>query len=40
MPRTSPYAITLTDVERAELEARARRYTSSYVEIVRARIVL
>lgn len=40
MPRTSPYAITLTDAERAELEARARRYTSPYVEVVRARIVL
>jgi transposase len=40
MPRTSPYGITLTDVERTELEARARRYTSPYVEVVRARIVL
>jgi transposase len=40
MPRTSPYAIMLTDTERADLEARARRYTSPYVEVVRARIVL
>jgi transposase len=40
MPRTSPYGITLTDVERTELEARARRYTSPYVKVVRARIVL
>jgi transposase-like protein len=40
MPRTSPYGITLTDVERTELEARARRYTSPYAEVVRARIVL
>jgi transposase len=40
MPRVSPYILTLTDVERAELEARARRYTSPYSEVVRARIVL
>ena len=40
MPRTSPYTITLAEAERAELEARARRYTSSYSEVVRARIVL
>jgi transposase len=40
MPRTSPYAVTLTAAERTELEARARRYTSPYVEVVRARIVL
>ena len=40
MPRTSPYRIVLSDVERDELEARARRYTSPYVEVVRARIVL
>jgi transposase-like protein len=40
MPRTSPYSITLAEAERAELEARARRYTSSYSEVVRAKIVL
>jgi transposase len=40
MPRTSPFSITLTDAERAELETRARRYTSPYVEVVRAKIVL
>ena len=40
MPRTSPYSITLADAERAELEARARRYTSPYSDVVRARIVL
>lgn len=40
MPRTSPYSIALADAERTELEARARRYTSSYSEVVRARIVL
>src|ERR1700704_7033146 len=40
MPRASPYSITLAEGERAELEARARRYTSSYSDVVRARIVL
>src|SRR6476620_1983740 len=40
MPRTSPYSITLADAERAELEARARRYTSSYSDVVRPRLVL
>jgi transposase len=40
MPRSSPYRLTLTDAERAELEARARRYTSPYSEVVRAKIVV
>ncbi|MGH3469555.1 MAG: helix-turn-helix domain-containing protein [Thermocrispum sp.] len=40
MPRRSPYEIVLSDEERDELVARARRYTSPYAEVVRARIVL
>jgi transposase len=40
MPRHSPYAIALTARERAELEALARRYTSPYRDVVRAKIVL
>ncbi|OOK78242.1 helix-turn-helix domain-containing protein [Mycobacterium pseudokansasii] len=40
MPRTGPYRLTLTDAERTELKARARRYTSPYSDVVRARIVL
>src|SRR5258708_621149 len=40
MPRTSPYRIVLTEDERRHLEAAARRYTSPYREVVRARIVL
>ncbi|MBV8180200.1 MAG: hypothetical protein JO045_15615 [Mycobacterium sp.] len=40
MPRSSPYRLTLTDAERTELQARARRYTSPYSEVVRAKIVL
>lgn len=40
MPRTSPYQIVLSDQERAELQSRARRYTSPYVDVVRAKLVL
>ena len=40
MSRQSPYQIVLTDGERDELEARARRYTSAYAQVVRAKIVL
>ena len=40
MPRTSPYSLTLTDAECTQLEARARRYTSPYSEVIRAKIVL
>ncbi|MGH3303339.1 MAG: helix-turn-helix domain-containing protein [Streptosporangiaceae bacterium] len=40
MPRTSPYSIVLTKDERRRLEAAARRYTSLYRDVVRAKIVL
>ena len=40
MPGISPYRLTLTDAERTELEARARRYTSPFWEVMRAKIVL
>ncbi len=40
MPRKSPYVITLSSKERRVLEARARRYTLPYREVVRAKIVL
>ncbi len=40
MPRESPYVISLSEKERRKLEAQARRYTSSYRDVVRARIVL
>ena len=40
MPRTSPYSIVLTNDERRRLQAAARKYTSPYSEVVRARIVL
>jgi transposase len=40
MPRKSPYALRLSREERRELEARARRYTLPYRDVVRAKIVL
>ncbi len=40
MPRRSPFSILLGDEERVELEARTRRYTSSYRDVIRAKIVL
>jgi Homeodomain-like domain len=39
-PRHSPYVIELTADERAGLEARARKYTSPYRDVIRAKIVL
>ena len=40
MPRRSPYVIDVTPAERTELEAQARRYTSPYRDVLRAKIVL
>lgn len=40
MPRHSPFVVELDRAERGELEARARRYTSPYRDVVRAKIVL
>jgi len=40
MPRKSPYPIELTPEEREILEARARKYTLPYREVIRAKIVL
>ena len=40
MPRSSPYSIELSNEERWLLEARARKYTLPYRDVVRARIVL
>ena len=40
MPRKSPYVVTLTIEQQSELEARARRYTLPYRDVVRAKIVL
>jgi DNA-directed RNA polymerase specialized sigma24 family protein len=40
VPRNSPYRIELSQEERARLEAMARKYTSPYRDVIRARIVL
>lgn len=40
MPRSSPYVISLTPKERKVLETKARQYTLSYRDVVRAKVVL
>jgi len=40
VPRTSPYAIELSDHERLALERLAAKYSSPYRDVTRAKIVL
>src|SRR5438034_3207160 len=40
MPRLSPFTITLTAREETALESIARRYTSPYYQVVRAKAIL
>jgi transposase len=40
MPRQSPFIVELTQQEQQELESRARKYTSPYRDVIRAKIVL
>lgn len=40
MPRKSPYTIVLAPEARARLETMARKYTSPYRDVIRAKIVL
>lgn len=40
MPRTSPFTILLSDREKSVLQSVARKYTSSYIDVVRAKIIL
>jgi transposase len=40
MPQESPYAIMLAEEEAKELEGIARRYTSPYCDVMRAKVVL
>jgi transposase len=40
MPRPSPFVIDLSKEERHELENRARKYTSPYRDVIRAKIIL
>lgn len=40
MPRYSPFIITLTPEDTSRLESAVRKYTSSYRDVIRAKIVL
>ena len=40
MPRRSPFRIDLTPAEQRELQARTRKYTSPYRNVLRAKVVL
>jgi len=40
MPRNSPFRIALTAEERTGLQEMARRYTSPYCEVMRAKVIL
>jgi len=40
MPRKSPYTILLTGEEKVALQTTARKYTSSYIDVIRAKIIL
>jgi len=40
MPRNSPYTVVLTADEKNRLQAIARRYTSQYRDVIRAKVVL
>jgi len=40
MPRKSPYAMGLSSDERQTLESMARKYTSPYCDVIRAKIIL
>jgi len=40
MPRKSPFDVNLSKEERVSLESMARRYTSPYCDVIRAKIIL
>src|SRR5579862_2349097 len=40
MPRESPFDMHLSSEERSSLESMARKYTSPYCDVIRARIIL
>ena len=40
MPRFSPFAVVLTDEEEQYLQETARKYTSPYCDVLRAKVVL
>src|ERR1700719_4946858 len=40
MPRKSPFNVNLSSEERQALESVARKYTSPYCDVIRAKIIL
>jgi hypothetical protein len=40
MPRKSPFAVVLTEEEGQRLRAAARKYTSPYCDVARAKVIL
>ena len=40
MPRKSPYSIILSPDEKRELARRAKKYTLSYIKVIRAKMIL
>jgi len=40
MPRHSPHVVVLTKEERQRLEETARKYTSPYCDVARAKVIL
>src|SRR5687768_7950369 len=40
MPRKSPFSVNLRSEERQALESVARKYTSPYCDVIRAKIIL
>jgi hypothetical protein len=40
MPRSSPFTITLSSAEKAELRRRAAKYTLPYFQVQRAKMIL
>ena len=40
MPRKSPFSVSLSSDERQALEFMARKYTSPYCDVIRAKIIL
>jgi transposase len=40
MPRKSPFNVNLSSEERQTLESISRKYTSSYCDVIRAKIIL
>ena len=40
MPRTSPYILNISAAEKSHLESVARKYTSPYCQVIRAKMIL